>query len=148
MLFYRRIFQNLNSNRLKWHQQFYVPQHNGRKIHNDSTGCWRHLNYSKSDLVTHNDHQTQHEFSQQIPNYSPVMMNKVLPFEAIPCADQPNIYSSFFGIAYRCWQLLTSKWDNRFHEEIDECHRKFGPIFRKSLGSNQSTYYTENYFFT
>lgn len=141
MLFYRRIFQNLNSNRSKWHQLFYVASNNVRQIHNDSAGCWRQLDFSKSDIITHNDH-IQHlnndECIQKIPNPSQFATHNVLPFEAIPCADQPNSYSSLLGIAHRCRQLLTSKWDNRFHEEIDECHHKFGPIFRKSLGSNQS----------
>lgn len=141
MLFYRRIFQNFNSNRSKWLQLFYLPSNNVRQIHNDSAGCWRQLDFSKSDIITHNDH-IQHlnndECNQKIPNSSQFATHIVLPFEAIPCADQPNSYSSLLGIARRCRQLLTSKWDNRFHEEIDECHHKFGPIFRKSLGSNQS----------
>lgn len=67
--------------------------------------------------------------------------NCQLPFQAIPCADQTQtsgISGSLIVIAHQLKQLLTAKWDNRFHEEIDECHRRLGPIFRKSLAPNQS----------
>lgn len=147
MLFYRGIFQNLTWNRLIRHQLIYVNQHNRRQIHNDSVGCSHQLACSKNDVITHNDHIQQLQNDEPLqPNSSEFKTKKVLPFEAIPCAEKPHSYGTLPRLIYRCRQLLTAKWGNKFHEEIDECHRRLGPIFRKSLGHNQSGKHKQLFF--
>ncbi|XP_055307004.1 cytochrome P450 315a1, mitochondrial [Sitodiplosis mosellana] len=143
MLLNRRVFQNFECNRLRRHQIFYSIRYKalGTCFNNNTIGSGRQIVRTKSDIITHNAQiQTQSHsamgFIQQIPKHNPFESNKTLPYEAIPCADPSNTcsISNFIAVtSHQFRQLLTSKWDNRFHEEIDEYHFKFGPIFRKSL---------------
>lgn len=136
MLFYRRVFQNFDSNRLRRHQFLSVTQHKTQSCHNINDQFVR----TKSDIVTHNNQHLEGDHcTYEIPKHDPFVLEKTLPFAKIPCADQKtNRFGHFQAISHLCKQLLTSKWENRFHEEIDEYHQDLGPIFRKSLGPNQS----------
>lgn len=131
MLLYRRVFQNTERNRLRWHQYFHSNQDRIREASfNNGTSFERQFIRTKSDIIH------THSHSVQIPNQNPLESKTILPFEAIPCADSSNVSNIRNLIAvsvHQFKQLLTSKWDNRFHEEIDEYHCKLGPIFRKSL---------------
>lgn len=141
MLLYRRVFQNFESNRLRRHQFFYITQYKRREVcYNNNTGIKCQFIRSKSDINTHNNPNQTHlnsadDYIQQIPKQNLFESNKTLPFHAIPSADTSNTgsISSLIAFAHQFKQLLTSKWDNRFHEEIDGYHRKLGPIFCKSL---------------
>lgn len=142
MSLYRRIFQNFESNRLRRHQFAYIAQFKAQEAYyNNNIDFERQFVRSKSDIITHNNQIQRHfdpanDFIDQMPKHNLFAPNDILPFDAIPCADQPpntSNFSSFIAIAHQFRQLLTAKWDNCFHEEIDEYHRKFGPIFRKTL---------------
>lgn len=139
MLRYRRIFQNFESNRLRRHQFFYITQYKRHEVcYNNNTSIECQFVRSKSDIITHNNPIQTHLNSadiQQIPKNNLFESIEMMPFHAIPSADPSNTgrISSLISFAHQFRQVLTSKWDNRFHEEIDEYHQKLGPIFRKSL---------------
>lgn len=138
-----RIFQKFYSNRLRRHPFIYVSQHKAQNAYTGIGDAGHQFRRSKSDIIT-NKNQIQHingtDYVHHIqPNHSQRSSSETLPFDAIPCADQnARRFNKLFTIAYQIRQLLEDKWSNRFHEEIDECHQKLGPIFRKSLTPNQS----------
>lgn len=150
MLFYRRVFQNFDSiNRLRWHHLFHISQHpidrmdrRACSINITSNACHQIVRMKSDIVASSKNHQIQHFDIEPIEEMSQTKLiasnNKPLPFEAIPCADQLNAISDrFTGIMtflYQWKQLLTSKWDNQFHNDIDKCHHQFGPIFRKYGG--------------
>lgn len=142
MLLYRRVFQNFESNRLRCHQFFYITQYKAAEVcYKNNTGSERcQFVRMKSDSITHNNQiqanfNSTSNFIQQIPKHNLFASNETLPFEAIPSADplHTSSISSLVTILHQFRQLLTAKWENRFHEEIDEYHKRLGPIFRKSL---------------
>lgn len=138
MLLNRHVFQNFERNRLRWHQFVYSNQNKIRDacLNNGTFSFERQFIRTKSDIIIQNAQVQTHSHSAQIPNQNSLESKKTLPFEEIPCADPSNVGNISNLIAdsmHKFKQLVTSKWDNRFHEEIDGYHCKFGPIFRKSL---------------
>lgn len=139
MLHHRRIFQHFYSNRLRQHPFVSVDNH-------DTSQRTTHRN-----IVTHKN-QIQHvDIADFIPNQIPkrsavATSHQPLPFQAVPCADQQNtgIINRLVVIAHQMKRLITSNYDHRFHEEIDECHRRLGPIFRKSITPKISGMYLDD----
>lgn len=139
---YRRVFQNIYSNRLRWHH--WVTQREMGHTRNHTTGhCYR-IDRSKSDIITHNHQNYGSSSVHQIP----IGAAEPLPFDAIPCVDSPksNRLTHLQTMAGRFKQLVTHQWENRFHEEIDNFHRQLGPIFRLSLGPEECGKQTKSHF--
>lgn len=136
MIFHRRAFQNLDSNRLQCHQFLLIIQRKARLCHHQFIR-------TKSDIITSNK-QIQHtELSvdhsiNEISKNDLISPEKLLPFSAIPCVKQSNnIFTRFTETVNPFGQLISGKWDSHFHEDIDKCHQIHGPIFRKAqLGNN------------
>lgn len=144
MLVYRRAFQSFDSNRLRRHRFYSIAQHKARRTVCTINESDHRIVRPKSDLITHNDHiqnfDADHLINQIPRKHEPFATSKVLPIESMPCADTLNTsrFGHLMAMAHLVRQLVTGKWENRFHEEIDECHHRLGPIFRKSLAPNQS----------
>lgn len=145
MLVYRRIFQSLDFNRLRRHRFYSIAQHKARRtVCSITESAHQPFVRSKSDTITHNDHiqnfDSDHSVDQIPQKNETFASNKLRPIEAMPCADKLNTssFGNMIAIGQLMRQLVTGKWENRFHEEIDECHRRLGPIFCKSLAPNQS----------
>lgn len=147
-----RTFQQICFNRLQYHHPFWVVNdrsHTSTHNNNDVINACYRFQHLRCDVMTQKDQTQSHgsdtadinyRISSSASNHRETTPTKLLPFDAIPCADnqQSNqIWGRFNVIAHQLKQLLTAQWDNRFHEEIDECHRRYGPIFRKSLAQNQ-----------
>lgn len=147
-------FQQFHSNRLRHHPFLSIVHKYDRNQtltrNNVITACYR-FQHLRCDVMTQKEQTQTHSLSTDDLNYqlsssssssnqSESASKKLLPFDSIPSADDQqsqNIRGRFYTIAHQLKQLLTAQWDNRFHEEIDECHRRYGPIFRKTLAQNQ-----------
>lgn len=145
-----RIFQQIYSNRLQHHPFLFINKYDRRQAfaHNIVINTCYRFQHMRCDAMTQKDQTQTHrldavDLNSQLSsssNQNELASRDLLPFDSIPCADDQqshNICGRFNVIAHQLKQLLTAQWDNRFHEEIDECHRRHGPIFRKSLAQNQ-----------
>lgn len=142
-----RTFQQIYSNRLQLYPFLIVNDRRQTFTHYKVNNACQRFHHLRCDVMTQKNQTQSHDLNTANLNYrvssstdqSEKATKKLLPFDAIPCADgQSNsICGRFYAITHQLKQLLTAQWDNRFHEEIDECHRRYGPIFRKSLAQNQ-----------
>lgn len=153
-----RTFQQIHSNRLQHHPFLFIVN---KYVRNQTftqanviNVCHR-FQHTRCNAMTQKDQTPAHRLSAadlnyqlssssstspSPPNHREIASTQLLPFDSIPCADDHqshNICGRFYAFAHKLKQLLTAQWDNRFHEEIDECHRRYGPIFRKTLAQNQ-----------
>lgn len=149
-----RTFQQIHSNRLQHHPFMFVANKNVRNqtfTQTDDISACHRFQHMRCDVMTQKYQTQAHKLNTADPNdqlSSPspsdqsgtAASRQHLPFDSIPCADDQqshNIRGRLHVFAHKLKQLLTAQWDNRFHEEIDECHRRYGPIFRKTLAQNQ-----------
>lgn len=148
-----RTFQQFYSNRLQHHSLVSII------TKYDRSQAFAYSSNIINDIMTQKDQTQSHALdavdldyqissssssSTSTANQHEIAPKKLLPFDAIPCADNQrsnNVGGRFSVIAHKLRQLLTAQWDNRFHEEIDECHQRYGPIFRKSLANNQGAHF-------
>lgn len=81
--------------------------------------------------------------SERVENLnSKSLHSEPLPFESIPEAGAQRTPSlaKFQSISIQIKQLLSGKWDSKFHEHVDDFHNQLGPIFRKSIGPVEAVF--------
>lgn len=151
MQHHRHIFQYFYSNRLRQHQLVSIYKHDS--IHSQLIGGCHQFQRTKCNMMTNknkiqqfnsNDLHRKISYHQSNVNTS----KKPLPFEAIPCdSSSTTKWNRLIETAVRLKGLITNDFDQRFHEEIEECHQRLGPIFRKCLPQYSSKFYKLVFFY-
>lgn len=118
---------------------------NDNIVNDDANNQLNAPTFKPKSNLDHYQTPQQRQQQQHQQNVMNTAKKQVLPYQMIPLADddvssKSSTAKQLLANAMNFCQWLTGKWDNRFHENIDECHRKYGPIFRKSLGSIEAVF--------